>query len=683
MKPFPAAKAEMLPISDIVPYERNPRTHPEAQIALLARLMKSYGVDQPIVVDENNVILKGHGRRLAAIKAGFKKFPVVRHIGLSGHDKKAIRIADNQVALLSGWDDELLKMEIQELQTQGFDMPMLGFPDDELSGMFAEAPQLDRVLDEQERVYLNSAWKLCVADWAKILDGFREGHYLSGQFTRGALAVYFARAKLHGDDIPRGATLAYTGHRLFVNGDKAGSLSDFLHLDFDTAIDKTPNIESLQWFCGGRPNFDKLLACTLAFCGHRLPGDFPVDLARKLIDEFCVKPGARVLDPCHGWGGRALGYLLSKNAVFYQGFEVDAQTALGVGAMCDDLKPFYDKTKKINLTLCPYEDAKLDKASYDFALTSPPYFDTEKYDGDLSSWRRYKTFETWVDGFFKPLIDKTAAALKPGAVFALQIGNQKYPLEETAMQIMGAQNLHFVEKRHTEMINNYTGTDPDDGETILILRKGGKGKSIELPSTVAVKVSAAMARIAFTECGPACIEQNGCKGNCCKSPGKPGGCFVTVHPDEQKYVEKAGATVIDGMIVAPPGTKGCPFQKADGLCGVHGTKAQPFGCIASPFTLNKKGTLIIRQRYTVLPCHLGPGAKEPAYKVFRSSLVLIFGETETRRITAKLDSGSGDFTAQISRPVYNKLVSNDAVKRKHKAQIDQKKAPDTQTHVRG
>lgn len=674
---FPAAKTELWPLGKIVPYERNPRTHPEQQIKLLAQLMTKYGVDQPIVVDENGVILKGHGRRLAAIEAGLKEFPVVRHVGLTDEGKRAIRIADNQVALLSGWDDELLKMEITELQAHGFDLPMLGFSDDKLIDMFADdAPKIDRELDENERLFLNKAWKRCVADWARIIDEFREGGFLSGQYTRGSLAVYFARAKLFGDDIPRGATLPYTGHRLFVNGDTNGSLSDFLHIDFDPTPDKSPSIESIRWFCGERPVLDKFLNTTLAFSGHRQPAEFPMILARQLIDEFCKKPGARVLDPCHGWGGRALGFLLSENAHHYQGFDVDPQTRQGVAAMCIDLKSFYDKKKHVLLTLCPFEDSKLEKNSFDFALTSPPYFDTEKYNGDDSSWRRYPEFDKWVGGFFKPLIEKTAAALKPGGVFALQVGNQKHPLEDIALGMIAKCGMGFVEKRHTDMINNYTGTDPEDGEIVLLLQKGAKGKSAAISSSVEVKVSAAMARILFTECGPACIEQNGCKGNCCKSPGKPGGCFVTVHPDEQKHVEKAGATVENGMIKVADGQRGCPFQNADGLCGVHGTKAKPFGCIASPFTLNRKGTLIIRQRYTVLPCHIGPGKdKQPAYRVFRSSLDLIFGKKETDRITQKLDGGSGDFTATMSREIYNKLLANDAVKRQHK-QADQKKAPD-------
>jgi len=123
-------------LDKIVPYERNARAHPKKQITLLAKLMKKYGVDQPIVVDEKNVILKGHGRRLAALEAGFKTFPVITHKGLSEQEKIEVRIGDNQMALLSGWDDELLKVELAELQENGFELGELGFSDSKIDAMF-------------------------------------------------------------------------------------------------------------------------------------------------------------------------------------------------------------------------------------------------------------------------------------------------------------------------------------------------------------------------------------------------------------------------------------------------------------------------------------------------------------------------------------------------------------------
>lgn len=120
---------KMMLLSKIKPYPNNPRTHPTEQITLLASLMKQHGIDQPIVVDEEGVIIKGHGRRLAAIEAGFKHFPVIQHTGLSEEDKRAIRIADNQIALLSGWETSLLRVELTDLSQAGYEMPLLGFSD--------------------------------------------------------------------------------------------------------------------------------------------------------------------------------------------------------------------------------------------------------------------------------------------------------------------------------------------------------------------------------------------------------------------------------------------------------------------------------------------------------------------------------------------------------------------------
>lgn len=122
---------EMWPLNKIKPYTQNPRIHSKKQIALLARFLKE-GPDQPIVVDEKGTILKGHGRRLAAIEAQLTEFPVIVRGGLSPQQKSAIRIQDNQVAALGDWDAKLLGFELSELQSSGFDMPSLGFSDDQI-----------------------------------------------------------------------------------------------------------------------------------------------------------------------------------------------------------------------------------------------------------------------------------------------------------------------------------------------------------------------------------------------------------------------------------------------------------------------------------------------------------------------------------------------------------------------
>lgn len=140
---MPAAKPSIWPLDKIIPYPNNPRTHPADQITLLAKLFVKHGIDQPIVVDEDGFILKGHGRRMAAVEAGMKSFPVVQHKGLSEDDKRAIRLADNQVALLSGWDTNLLRLELTDLKASGFDMSLIGFSGVQLVSFMAKVPEGD------------------------------------------------------------------------------------------------------------------------------------------------------------------------------------------------------------------------------------------------------------------------------------------------------------------------------------------------------------------------------------------------------------------------------------------------------------------------------------------------------------------------------------------------------------
>lgn len=120
------------PLSKFVPSPENPRTHSPEQIAILADLLIRYGPDQPIVVDEDWVILKGHGRREGAIKAGLPDFPYVQRFGLTQAEKEAIRIEDNQSALLAGWSIPLVRQSIVRLQGFNYDISRLGFGDIQL-----------------------------------------------------------------------------------------------------------------------------------------------------------------------------------------------------------------------------------------------------------------------------------------------------------------------------------------------------------------------------------------------------------------------------------------------------------------------------------------------------------------------------------------------------------------------
>jgi hypothetical protein len=128
----PAMRPEMRKLSMVHEYPNNPRTHPPAQLAMLAELIKKHGFDQPVVVDEEGTIIKGHGRKLAAMLAGLDEVPVIVHRNLSDAEKMAMRIQDNAVSLLSGWDKELVRGEIVQLQAMDYDVKLLGFGDTQL-----------------------------------------------------------------------------------------------------------------------------------------------------------------------------------------------------------------------------------------------------------------------------------------------------------------------------------------------------------------------------------------------------------------------------------------------------------------------------------------------------------------------------------------------------------------------
>jgi ParB-like chromosome segregation protein Spo0J len=132
-----ADRIELWPTARLRPYERNPRTHSEAQVDQIAASMVEFGWTNPILIDENAGILAGHGRLLAARKLGLAEVPVIRFEHLSEAQKRAYLIADNQLALQAGWDDALLAEELAWLRDERFDLDLIGFDASELERLLA------------------------------------------------------------------------------------------------------------------------------------------------------------------------------------------------------------------------------------------------------------------------------------------------------------------------------------------------------------------------------------------------------------------------------------------------------------------------------------------------------------------------------------------------------------------
>lgn len=130
-------KLEWRNIGEIIPYARNSRTHSEEQVAQIAASIKEFGWTNPVLIDEENGIIAGHGRLAAARKLGHTQIPVIELTGLSKAQKRAYVIADNKLALNAGWDTEMLVNELRDLEGMDIDLALTGFSADELNDMLA------------------------------------------------------------------------------------------------------------------------------------------------------------------------------------------------------------------------------------------------------------------------------------------------------------------------------------------------------------------------------------------------------------------------------------------------------------------------------------------------------------------------------------------------------------------
>jgi hypothetical protein len=137
-RPWPADKVERWPLTKLIPYARNARTHSDEQVAQIAASIREFGFTIPVLVDEQGTLIAGHGRVLAAHQLGVTDVPTMVARGWTQAQIQAYRIADNQLALNAGWDRELLGIELGELQLRGFDLSLTGFGDLELAGIMAE-----------------------------------------------------------------------------------------------------------------------------------------------------------------------------------------------------------------------------------------------------------------------------------------------------------------------------------------------------------------------------------------------------------------------------------------------------------------------------------------------------------------------------------------------------------------
>ena len=128
-----AQQVEQIPVSDLIPYARNARTHLEQQVAQIAGSIQEFGFCNPVLIDKANGIIAGHGRVLAAGRLKLETVPCIRITHLSDAQRRAYILADNRIALNSGWDMEMLANELSDLHADEIDLGLMGFDADELA----------------------------------------------------------------------------------------------------------------------------------------------------------------------------------------------------------------------------------------------------------------------------------------------------------------------------------------------------------------------------------------------------------------------------------------------------------------------------------------------------------------------------------------------------------------------
>jgi ParB-like chromosome segregation protein Spo0J len=157
-----AGKLEHIETAELIPYARNARTHSDQQVAQIAGSIQEFGFNAPVLIDGQNGIIAGHGRVMAANLLKLESVPCVRLSHLSDAQKRAYILADNRIALNSGWDEAMLANELQDLHADDVDLGLTGFDPDELSKMLGlEAGEVEPPESSTEEVNTDSFEMQC------------------------------------------------------------------------------------------------------------------------------------------------------------------------------------------------------------------------------------------------------------------------------------------------------------------------------------------------------------------------------------------------------------------------------------------------------------------------------------------------------------------------------------------
>jgi len=353
---------KIVAVEDLVPYALNSRTHSDEQVAQLAASIREFGFTNPILIDEANNLIAGHGRVLAARKAQMKNIPAVVVTGLDDRRRRALVIADNKLALNAGWDEEALRVELEDLA--GDFGELMGFSEDELVALL-QSDEAELLSDENKDSKTQSlADKFGIPPFTVL--NAREGWWQNRKRAWLGLGI---KSEVGRDIAPTSVPKNLPeGHYLAGRGNNEGGSI-----------------------------FDPTL-CELAY-------------------SWFSPQGGTILDPFAG--GSVRGIVASKLGRQYIGVELrDEQVAanrLQGDELCHDLPPVWHVGDSRNIDkICHDVDA-------DFVFSCPPYADLEVYSDDPNDLSTLK-YEDFKPAYFE-IIAKACSRLKQDRFACFVVGD--------------------------------------------------------------------------------------------------------------------------------------------------------------------------------------------------------------------------------------------------------------------
>jgi hypothetical protein len=437
-----------VPISSVVPWDKNPRGIKTEDFERLKKQILKLGVYKPLVCYRNGkkyVVLGGNMRIRALQELGVQEVEISLVMPKTEAERIEYALSDNDRA---GYYEEdklaelvfpyMAQLNLDEFRVdigRSVDLKSLldqFGPDDEMKrGELADtngAFSVDQIVDLTAKEILELDTKdiekrimslaLIAFQFNRLCAGKRDGYWIS---------IY------------------HNAHRLYCtakNHRNALTILESRNKKFATALAKFIVFYSGQVVLP--PQTIKFTRTGQA--GSIIVNEFPPYVARDLVLEYTKgKNRIAVLDPCHGWGGRLIGALAAMKRVRYVGVDPAERTNKGLRNLADFLlsaKKIKALGSSVELICDGFETAKIPRGPYDFAITSPPYFDLERYDdGEKQVWKKYATAEEFNAGFLRTLIQKTMASLRPEVAFVLNVSSDKYDMGKNVEKICGELKL--------------------------------------------------------------------------------------------------------------------------------------------------------------------------------------------------------------------------------------------------